>query len=51
MAAVVGFPGADEVPFIAAVREVPETPAEHDAMCWLVKVFADDRVQIGQTVG
>jgi hypothetical protein len=51
VAAVVGFPGADEVPFIAAVREVPETPAEHDAMCWLVKVFADDRVQIGQTVG
>jgi hypothetical protein len=50
VAMVVGFPGADAVPWIAAVREVPDTTAEHDAMCWLVRVFVDDRVEIGQTV-
>jgi hypothetical protein len=32
------------------MRQVPDTTAEHDAMCWLVRVFVDDRVEIGQTV-
>jgi hypothetical protein len=47
----VGFPGALGVPFIAATREIPDTTEEYDSHAWLVRVYADDRVEVGQTRG
>jgi hypothetical protein len=42
------FPDAAKVPFIAAAREVPDTAEEHDEQCSLVRVYADERVEVGQ---
>src|SRR5271166_50468 len=47
--AALDYPGALEVPFIAEARAVPDTAAEQDALCWLVRVEISDRVSIGQT--
>jgi hypothetical protein len=51
VASVRGFPEAAAVSCIAATREVPDTTAEYDNLCWLVRVYADDRVEVGQTRG
>jgi hypothetical protein len=41
--------GAAAVPFLR--RELPDTQQELDGCAWLVRVYADDRVEVGQTRG
>jgi hypothetical protein len=40
------FPDAAAVPFLGL--RVHDTPEEHDESAWLIRVFADDRVGVGQ---
>jgi hypothetical protein len=41
------FPELDTVPFLSKALPVPQV--EYDERAWLVRVYADDRVEVGQT--
>jgi hypothetical protein len=43
------FPDASQVPFIAATSEAPGTADEYDDLCYLVRVFPDDAVELAQS--
>lgn len=45
------FPDVPSVPFLAKRQPYDETPGEYNAGAWLLRVYADDRVEVAMTRG
>jgi hypothetical protein len=43
------FPGADGIAFLAPVDLYEVTPEEYAQTAWLVRVYSNDMVEVGQT--